>query len=644
MMKAQQQKRRLNSAVRDEETFNHHFQRASQPNIKRKKVENLPPPRVQAYNDVFRKTSSTGRDVIIIDVDEDDSPSRSSSSASTLKQSVSPVVNNKGTSLVSPSPTRHPNAKQTATQPTFSLYEALHDLKKEERAATLDSIFSNPLPRDKEATQAAANFRDLLRQVRTRRLQQQALSQQEEADAEEGSLLLHPSPLAEPAFEEAIALSALPAQPLLSRDYQGPAVSETPWCRWFRFNCGDPSLENIGWVPPNRPSLTSQCRWWSQQPFTWRLHHEVAAFACWSELTSFEVRQRQEVIARVYFVVKTIWPTCEVQPFGSFVTGLSLPCGDMDICINDVPCSKAADAVIELARAMKRSRLGMNVTAITKARIPIVKYIDPISRIHVDISVNQESSEHTTNLVARKLKEWPQLRPLILIMKETLRQWELGETYKGGVGSYLLFCLTLHHLQHTEDLEKRNLGELLIGFLDRFSYFNYYSDGIDVRGNGRLIMKADMHRNQPMDNLLCVSSPLEPQTDCGRNSYKIDVIVERLRRRLDRLLSIESAEKRAAESRDMTKLNEIRSSSLLSAVVHHDEEVFETRRIPSNHPPGPNFSIYHSREQHKVPEHVYEDVYKRVLNVLPRVRDSYECHSSDLSNLRKYTHHHMTVD
>eukprot|EP01054_Gregarina_sp_Poly1_P000269 Gregarina_sp_Poly_1__268@NODE_1065_length_5196_cov_51_378826_g740_i0_p2_GENE_NODE_1065_length_5196_cov_51_378826_g740_i0NODE_1065_length_5196_cov_51_378826_g740_i0_p2_ORF_typecomplete_len665_score68_92NTP_transf_2/PF01909_23/4_3e14NTP_transf_2/PF01909_23/1_6e04PAP_assoc/PF03828_19/2_4e07_NODE_1065_length_5196_cov_51_378826_g740_i031395133 len=513
------------------------------------------------------------------------------------------------------SESKHAGAKKPIAR-DFNLYDALRDLKKDERNE-LDGIFNNPLPRNEEATQAAATVRALLRSVRNKRL------------ASANAVSTTGSQSMEPAFEEAIAVSALPSQNLRSRPFRGPAVSRTPWARWIRFKCGDSSIDSVlTWngSTPCRPPVSSLCQWWSEQPFTWRLHHEISAFACWAELTSYEIRRRQEVLARVHFIAKTLWPECEMVPFGSFVTGLCLPDGDMDICICNVPCSKPADAVQTLARALKRSRFTRQISPITKARIPIVKYVDASFGLHVDISINQESSADTTNLVRDKLVEWPQMRPLILILKETLRQWELGETYRGGIGSYLLFCMTLHHLQHTENLKSKNLGELLIGFLSRYSYFDYYLDGIDVRGSGRLIVKADMRDGGPVDGLLCVASPLEPKTDCGRNSYKIDVVVERLKRRLDRLQSVEMAEKQAAEMRDIDLLRDIRESSLLSAVISCEEKSFEARRVPSNHPDVGNFSIYRSRSQTSIPDQVFEDVFRRLSSTLGRILEPYGNH------------------
>lgn len=44
----------------------------------------------------------------------------------------------------------------------------------------------------------------------------------------------------------------------------------------------------------------------------------------------------------------------------------------------------------------------------------------------------------TTFLQMRRL---PLLRPLVLLNKIMLREWDLNQPYKGGVGAYLLFVM-----------------------------------------------------------------------------------------------------------------------------------------------------------------------------------------------------------
>ncbi|EZG57835.1 poly(A) polymerase, Cid1 family protein, partial [Gregarina niphandrodes] len=167
------------------------------------------------------------------------------------------------------------------------------------------------------------------------------------------------------------------------------------------------------------------------------------------------------------------------------------------------------------------------------------------------------------------IREWRHLRPLILILKLLLREHDLNETYKGGVGSYMLFNMVTHHLQQeaksraskqrksanrrtqrTQDcdegitrtpplstplfplvydsladyLEEDTLGNLLVSFLRRYTNFDYVFDGIDIRGNGQIIRKSE-YCDEPNDRLYVVS-PLEPHLDVGKSTYKMTEVIE----------------------------------------------------------------------------------------------------------------------
>ncbi|XP_016403542.1 non-canonical poly(A) RNA polymerase PAPD7-like, partial [Sinocyclocheilus rhinocerous] len=46
-----------------------------------------------------------------------------------------------------------------------------------------------------------------------------------------------------------------------------------------------------------------------------------------------ETTMRQEVVDRIESVIKELWPTADVQIFGSFSTGLFLPTSDIDLVV-----------------------------------------------------------------------------------------------------------------------------------------------------------------------------------------------------------------------------------------------------------------------------------------------------------------------
>lgn len=198
--------------------------------------------------------------------------------------------------------------------------------------------------------------------------------------------------------------------------YHAPKVQDVPWFRFIGHRQPGCDIKlrafhreersKIEWtaaVEPH-PSDQSILRFYKSLNFFERLHEEILALLTWADLTEWELKKRLEVVARVGMVAKSLWPGCQVISFGSFYTGLTLPSGDVDICIDNVPSSiRAADLVIQLVKALKKCRFTKNLIAITRARIPIAKFVDESSNIQVDISVNQPSATETSDLTRRKV-------------------------------------------------------------------------------------------------------------------------------------------------------------------------------------------------------------------------------------------------
>lgn len=95
----------------------------------------------------------------------------------------------------------------------------------------------------------------------------------------------------------------------------------------------------------------------------------------------------------------------------------------------------------------------------------------------MDISFNRTNGIYSVKLVKFLQKKYPELKPLILILKAFLKSRDLNETYSGGVGSFLLTMLVASYLQRKYKLggtDKMDLGYHLTEFFQLYgSLFNY---------------------------------------------------------------------------------------------------------------------------------------------------------------------------
>lgn len=137
---------------------------------------------------------------------------------------------------------------------------------------------------------------------------------------------------------------------------------------------------------------------------------------------------------------------------------------------------------------------------------PILKIIEKQTQIPMDITFNIIDGYQAVNPIKQLMKKYPPLKPLALVIKAFLRERKLNETYKGGVGSFLLVILVVAFLQFErkeleDDFYKKTLGELLILFFKFYgSDFNYTDLGISVIGDGMFIQKPSGHMGLYVEN------------------------------------------------------------------------------------------------------------------------------------------------
>lgn len=122
-----------------------------------------------------------------------------------------------------------------------------------------------------------------------------------------------------------------------------------------------------------------------------------------------------------------------------------------------------------LANIVKKARITNKVTIISKAKVPIIKFVTNhgmsicllcissqfilqnmafvTGRFSVDISLSQTNGVEAGKMINRFLSEMPALRALVLVIKSFLNQRSMNEVYSGGLGSYSIVCLAVSFLQ-----------------------------------------------------------------------------------------------------------------------------------------------------------------------------------------------------
>ena len=181
-----------------------------------------------------------------------------------------------------------------------------------------------------------------------------------------------------------------------------------------------------------------------------RLHNEVLSFWAFTRPTRRETLARAEAAQRLRSLVSAIWPGdgVAVEVFGSSATGLALPGSDVDVVVRGAAGGgDAATRLRALAAALARSGVARDLQLITRARVPLAKYVDSASGLKVDASFDAEGGPAAARRAVAALDALPAARPLLSVLKASLAQRGLSEVYTGGLGSYALLVMVVAFLQ-----------------------------------------------------------------------------------------------------------------------------------------------------------------------------------------------------
>lgn len=265
-----------------------------------------------------------------------------------------------------------------------------------------------------------------------------------------------------------------------------------------------------------------------------RLHEEMLDFAHFMKFTPVEVESRRQWVRTIGGVCRKLWPECQLRIFGSFFTGLSLPNGDVDVAVLNVPC-RPGTAMKILADTMLASGDISWLEIIESAKVPVMKIRSQACGLRADIVFNMTDGLETSKFIRQRLKEFPHMQPLLIFLKYLLIQRGLNDTYTGGMGSYLLCNVVLHFLQRHPSLREprlhasTSLGHLLF---DLFKYYGRdfrYDVGVSVLEGGYTFRKEERGwggKGKGKGGIsLCLESPLgSTPVDLGGPCFRMSVL------------------------------------------------------------------------------------------------------------------------
>lgn len=251
----------------------------------------------------------------------------------------------------------------------------------------------------------------------------------------------------------------------------------------------------------------------------------------WLTPTEEEKLIKLKALMKLEIIVKSIFTKAKMEVFGSFVTGLSIPGADVDVCFMNIE-EDELNALYIIAYTLVKLNICHSFNILVHAQVKILRYIDKELGVRFDVCINQKSSRKTTDFIAKQVKKYVYLRPLVLLVKFFLSTRQLNETYSGGIGSFLISCMVLHFLQmhesaHNEKaLHASTLTSLLLEFFNFYSFdYKLKEKCVVLRGMGHILPMYFRKELQDADRRLCFENPIDIDLNVGQKSFRIKFIL-----------------------------------------------------------------------------------------------------------------------
>uniref|UniRef100_A0A0C9RX88 RNA uridylyltransferase n=1 Tax=Wollemia nobilis TaxID=56998 RepID=A0A0C9RX88_9CONI len=268
-----------------------------------------------------------------------------------------------------------------------------------------------------------------------------------------------------------------------------------------------------------------------------------------------EEARRTQLFSWLEKVVNKHWPAARLHLYGSCANAFRVSKRDIDIClsIEDETTSKA-ELVLKLAEVLEAEKM-QNVQALTHARVPIVKFTDPVTDISCDICINNILAIVNTKLLHDYAQIDVRLQQLAFMIKHWAKLRQINEPYQGTLSSYAYVLMCIHFLQQRkpailpclQEMEatyqvtigeiectyydkvdklrnygaenKETLGQLLSAFFDYWAFRHDYANSVISVRTGGLLSKNEKYWTRRIGkerHLICIEDPFEVSHDLGR--------------------------------------------------------------------------------------------------------------------------------
>ena len=251
-----------------------------------------------------------------------------------------------------------------------------------------------------------------------------------------------------------------------------------------------------------------------------RLHTQVLQFMEANGSNCSDKLIREQCRKTVEACVRRVFPKARLEAFGSGASGLALKEADIDLVVLGVgPTTATAGGgfnkhdrtelvsiLRKIEKQLRRDKVVVKAQGIYTAKVPIVKAHTTGNNqtgFALDLTVGATNGLKAVTWIKTQLHQFPELRPLVLVLKKLLKTHGLDDASTGGCGGYLLVSLAVAHLkmkqQGVSTPSKQNrklpdLGRVVTSFLRRFGgdTFDYARSAVAANRSSGIIKASEI--------------------------------------------------------------------------------------------------------------------------------------------------------
>ncbi|KAJ5247346.1 hypothetical protein N7468_002329 [Penicillium chermesinum] len=294
-----------------------------------------------------------------------------------------------------------------------------------------------------------------------------------------------------------------------------------------------------------------------------RLHSEIIAFYSWVKPHDFEQIVRADLVRRLDEGFRKRYRGSQFQDVGR--RGFGERKGQI---------YAFAAYVRDLDIAVPGS-----IETIAHARVPILKFVDKLTGLRVDLSFDNDSGLLANRTFNEWKRQFPEMPIIVSVIKQFLLLRGLNEVPTGGLGGFSITCLVTSMLQHMPRSQHQNLGDILRRFFTFYGNdFNWRDMGIRMNPPGyfnKLFGKRDR---------LAIEDPNNPANDISGGTREVFLIFQ----------SFSNASRQLDDQMNaLTKANDDKTSILKVILgANFDEYVEQREQLYRVYMSAPQFAKY----------------------------------------------------